>query len=71
MPCVTQPFVQFIALLKTAGALTYFQDFRLDLCNEGCRTSAIVEPNEITNVNEVCPRGGQDNDICHNQDWSA
>jgi hypothetical protein len=29
------------------------------------------ERNKVANVDEVCPRSGQDNQLCHDQDLSA
>lgn len=71
MPCMTQPFVQLVALLETAGAFAHFDNLRLDLGHEGCCAGVIIERNEVANVDEVCPRGGQNNQLCHDQDLSA
>lgn len=71
VPRMTQPFVQLVALLETAGAFSHFDNLRLDLGHEGCCARAIVERNEVANVDEVCPCGGQNNQLCHDQDLSA
>ena len=36
MPNKAQPFVQIVALLETAGALTHFNNLSLNLGHEGC-----------------------------------
>jgi len=71
MPPLAQPFVQLVALLETTGALTHFNNFRLNFSHEGCGPGAVVECNEVANVNDVCPRDGQDNQLCQDQDLSA
>jgi hypothetical protein len=71
MPCVSQSLMQIIALLEAAGALAHFHNFSFDLCHERGCTGSVVERNEVANVYEVCPCGGQDNQLCHDQDLSA
>lgn len=65
MPRVAQLFVQIIPLLETTGALTHFDYLRLDLGHKACSTRPIVERNKVANVDKVCPRSGQDNQLCH------
>jgi len=71
MPRMAQPCVQIIPLLENAGALTHFDNLRLNLGHKGCSTGTILERNEVTNVDEICPRGGQDNQLWHDQALSA
>jgi len=71
MPRVAQPFMQIVTLLKAAGTFSHFHNFSLDLRHERGCTGSIIERNEVANVDEVCPRGRQDNQLCHDQDLSA
>lgn len=68
---MTQPFMKLVTLLEAAGALTHFDNLCLDLGHKRCGAWAIIERNKIANVDEVCPRSGQDNQFCHDQDLSA
>lgn len=71
MDRMAQPFVQVVTLLEAAGALADLHNLRLDLGHEGRGTGRIVERDIVANVDEVCPCGGQDNQLCHDQDLSA
>jgi hypothetical protein len=71
MTRMTQPLVQIVPPLEAVGTLTHLQNLRLDLGHERGCTGSIIERNEVANVDEVCPCGGQDNQLCHDQDLSA
>lgn len=62
---VAQTGVQVIPLLETAGTLADLHDLRLDLSHKGHRPRWVVERDKIANVDEVRPRGGQDNQLGH------
>ena len=62
---VAQTGVQVISLLETARALADLHNLRLDLSHERHRTGRVVERNEVTNVDQVCLRGRQDNQLGH------
>ena len=55
--------MQVVALLETARALAAFHDLCLDLGQKRYGTGRIVERDDIANVDEVCPRGRQDNQL--------
>ena len=62
---VAQTGVQVISLLETARALADLHNLGLDLSHERHRTGRVVERNEVANVDQVCPRGRQDNQLGH------
>ncbi len=57
--------MQVAALLEAVRALADLHDFRLDLGHKERGAWRIVERDEVANVDEVCPRGRQDNQLCH------
>ena len=60
---MAQTGVQVVALLKAARALSDLHDLCLDPGQERHGTRRIVDRDDIANVDEVCPRGRQDNQL--------
>lgn len=60
---VVQTGVQVIPSLEAARAGANLHDLRLDLGHERHSTGRVVERDKVANVDEVCPRGMQDNGL--------
>lgn len=56
-----QPFVQIVAFLKAAEALSNLHNLRSISATKGRGAGRVVERNIVANVDEVCPCSGQDN----------
>ena len=68
---VAQTRMQVVTPLEAARACADLHSFCLDLGHERRCTGRVFERNEVTNIDEVCPCGGQDNQLCHGQVLSA
>jgi len=65
MGCMAQAKMQVIALLEATWSHADLRDLRLNLGDERRCPGRVVERDEVTNIDEVCPCGGQDNQLCH------